>query len=308
MPNELTNLEKAEMEQYEQTISIGLAAFFEVGKALAGIRDKRLYRQTHGTFEAYCQERWGISRRYANYKIGAYQVCENLGTIVPENQLPQSESQARPMVNLEPEAQREAWQESRTTAPNGIITAKHVEDTVHRLQERSSNGMKQSFSVLTSSGENEWYTPPEYILAARQVLGEIDLDPASTEIAQQMVQAETYYTLDQDGKTQPWSGRVWLNPPFDETGRWCDLLVEAYETGQVTEAILLAKAVHGYQWFNRLWYSYPVCFAEERISFLRPDGSVIGPHKVGSAFFYFGDQIGKFRAVFESYGRVIEPD
>ena len=39
------------------------------------------------------------------------------------------------------------------------------------------------------TGNNQWFTPDEHIALARQVLGEIDLDPASHEIAQQTVEA-----------------------------------------------------------------------------------------------------------------------
>jgi hypothetical protein len=43
----------------------GLAAFFEVGNALVRIRENKLYRATHLTFDRYCQESWNIGRSYA---------------------------------------------------------------------------------------------------------------------------------------------------------------------------------------------------------------------------------------------------
>ena len=64
------------------------------------------------------------------------------------------------------------------------------------------------------TGNQEWYTPSEYVEAARRVMGEIDLDPASSELAQETVRASSYYTKDDDGLVSEWSGRVWLNPPY----------------------------------------------------------------------------------------------
>lgn len=69
---------------------------------------------------------------------------------------------------------------------------------------------KKQPHVSHNSGENEWYTPAEFIEAARRVMGEIDLDPASSDIAQETVKANKYYTIDDDGLEQEWSGRVWI--------------------------------------------------------------------------------------------------
>lgn len=94
-------------------------AFFEAGKALTELRDRRLYRSTHKTFEEYCRDRFGHSRQQSNYLIAAANVYENLTTIgcqnvVDENLttnrsqiLPTSEGQVRPMTKLKPQQQQE---------------------------------------------------------------------------------------------------------------------------------------------------------------------------------------------------------
>jgi hypothetical protein len=59
-------LDGAEQEQLAQSEAIsedGLRDFFEVALALLRIRDERLYRQTHATFEDYCREKWGMTSR-----------------------------------------------------------------------------------------------------------------------------------------------------------------------------------------------------------------------------------------------------
>ena len=57
---------------------------------------------------------------------------------------------------------------------------------------------------------NEWYTPHKYIEAAREVLGEIDLDPASCAFANQVVKAKQFFT----------KRREWLDVPLV----WADLV------------------------------------------------------------------------------------
>ncbi len=73
--------------------------------------------------------------------------------------------------------------------------------------------MKDKPGMVRRSGNEEWYTPPVFIELAREAMGGIDLDPASSEAANAYVQAAKYYTKEEDGLTQPWEGRVFLNPP-----------------------------------------------------------------------------------------------
>jgi hypothetical protein len=64
------------------------------------------------------------------------------------------------------------------------------------------------------TGEFERYTPAKYIEIARTVMGTIDVDPASCEMAQKIVKATTFFTVKDDGLNKEWIGNIWLNPPY----------------------------------------------------------------------------------------------
>lgn len=111
--NELATLTAAEADllgQAEATIERGIRTFVEVGQALASIRDNRLYRAEHGTFDAYCQERWGFDRNRAWQLISAAGVTTNV--ISQGLPAPANEGQARALAQV-PEAERaDVWRET----------------------------------------------------------------------------------------------------------------------------------------------------------------------------------------------------
>jgi hypothetical protein len=102
----MTDLVPAEhdrLAELEAIVEAGLETFVEVGRALLEIRDGRLYRQTHDTFEAYVRERFEISRRHADRTIEAARVADGLR---PIGLKPANEAQARamrPLVDLKGE-------------------------------------------------------------------------------------------------------------------------------------------------------------------------------------------------------------
>ena len=77
-----------------------------------------------------------------------------------------------------------------------------------------SRGGNEQLHCKQVPGNPENYTPAVYIEAVRRVLGEIDLDPASRRIAQETVKAKRFFTKEDDGLRQVWTGRVFLNPPY----------------------------------------------------------------------------------------------
>ena len=99
---DLTVQEKTELAELETIIESGMKSFLVVGRALLKIRDSRLYRDSHRTFDDYCRDRWGMTRMRASQLIAAVAVSENVNNCL------QNEAQARPLTRLEPEKQREA--------------------------------------------------------------------------------------------------------------------------------------------------------------------------------------------------------
>jgi phage N-6-adenine-methyltransferase len=158
------------------------------------------------------------------------------------------------------------------------------------------------------TGNNEWYTPAEYIELARKVLGTIQLDPASSEAAQKVVKAKTFYTEADDGLAQEWSGKVWLNPPYAQPAiaHFIEKLVSEVEAGRVTEALLLTHNYTDTAWFHRAAFAASaICFTEGRIRFVDTQGTRAAPTQ-GQAFFYFGKRIQTFTAHFRDVGFIAE--
>lgn len=162
--------------------------------------------------------------------------------------------------------------------------------------------------VAHNSGENEWYTPREFIDAARAVLGRIDLDPATSERANEVVQAEFIYTIEDDGLSKDWGGRVWMNPPYaaELIGRFTEKLKAEYLAEHVIAAICLVNNATETQWFQSLAaVASAICFPERRIRFWNPNGQPGAPLQ-GQAFLYIGTDPSAFIRVFAPLGIVAE--
>lgn len=117
-PGPLTPAESATLARLEATIEKSVVT---VGKALAEIRDRRLYRDHYSTFENYVRTRWGHSRQWAHLQIKAAEVAAQLSTPVdiPERVL-------RPLASIEPAKRREVWERAQASAGSGRVTEDHV--------------------------------------------------------------------------------------------------------------------------------------------------------------------------------------
>lgn len=104
-PLDLSAMERRHLGALERRIAAGLQTFREVGSALLEIRDQRLYRETHPSFEAYCAERWSLNRARAYQLIDSARVMATLGD--PEDL--RNEAQARELASLQPEDAKAVW-------------------------------------------------------------------------------------------------------------------------------------------------------------------------------------------------------
>ncbi|NDJ26295.1 hypothetical protein GS682_33025 [Nostoc sp. B(2019)] len=113
--------------------------FFVAGKALTELRDRRLYRSTHRTFEEYCKDRFAYSRRQPYLLMDAATVFDNLEQKCDQfdHILPTAEGQVRPLTKLEPQSQQEVWQQAVEEAGGKVPTGRIVKDVVQRILERT---------------------------------------------------------------------------------------------------------------------------------------------------------------------------
>jgi ParB family chromosome partitioning protein len=192
----------------------------------------------------------------------------------------------------------------------------------------------QHQQVNQTSLNVELYTPSDLIEAARAVMGGIDLDPASSAVANKRVKAKRYFTEDDNGLAQTWTGRVWMNHPWgakeNKCGKtctkksclkrgyhlqqdlpgnhaWTNKLSSSYQSGHVSQALCITYASTSEKWFKVLKSNYAICFLDGRTSFLSPDGRPLNQNTKGCAVTYMGRDISKFHEHFSAFGDVLVP-
>ena len=139
---ELSPLSASEIKERDELENTVSKAFYVAGQALKVLRDKKLYRETHRTFESYTKERFDFSKSGAYYLISAFEVVENLKRpqFVDKNEgasiLPTNESQCRPIAKLSPDQQRDIWNKAVEKASGKAPSARIVKQIVNELENK----------------------------------------------------------------------------------------------------------------------------------------------------------------------------
>lgn len=135
-----------------------------------------------------------------------------------------------------------------------------------QAKQSRANALKKSRYQIKPGGvveySDEWFTPPEIVKA----LGEFDLDPSAGPMNHARLNLRA--SEGQNGLSQEWSGRVWLNPPYSTLPEWLEKM-QAHANG-----ICLVTARTETQWFQAVAKTCSALFFYKgRMKFLRPDGT-----------------------------------
>ncbi len=128
----------------------------------------------------------------------------------------------------------------------------------------------------------EWLTPPDLV----KKLGEFDLDPC-TPINPPFVHAKTNFTVNDDGLTKSWFGRVYMNPPY---GKGMETWIEKLKN-HGNGIVLIFARTETKCFFNHIWYdANAILFVKGRIKFYNIDGEQKGTPGAPSVFIAYGKE------------------
>jgi phage N-6-adenine-methyltransferase len=156
--------------------------------------------------------------------------------------------------------------------------------------------------------ENEWQTPQAIITMVQEVMGKIELDPFSSDLANQRIQAGEYYTKETDSLRDEveWRGKVYMNPPYSTkvlraaTAKF----IRGWRTRAIREGIVLVNADTSTAVFHQLASAAKCfCLTLGRIEFDHPTKKS-SSNRMGQAVFYFGDFPKEFVRVFGELGAI----
>ena len=139
-------------------------AFYEAGKSLTQLRDRKLYRNTHASFEEYCRERFSFQPRHCYQLIDAARVVDHLIQSLNFDErcapvahiLPTKERQVRPLTALPSEEQKEAWVSAIAAAGGKIPNSRQVTEAVQIIKDRLSQS-QLNFRSRIPTNHNPFY-------------------------------------------------------------------------------------------------------------------------------------------------------
>ncbi len=134
----LSVVERRSLEKLEKVIESGVESFLATGSAMKEIRDQRLYREGHRTFESYLKTKWGFDRSYAHRLIDASDVKKDLlpmGNKNPKVGEITTERQLRELASVPHESLEDVIEKAAEIAGDAPLTAKVLKEAREQVLE-----------------------------------------------------------------------------------------------------------------------------------------------------------------------------
>ena len=142
---------------------------------------------------------------------------------------------------------------------------------------------------------DEWATPLDVFQRIAAIYGPFDLD-ACARI--DTAKAPRYFTVDENGLTQPWTGRVWVNPPYSNPRPWIEKAIAESSIG--AHVVMLLPGAVDTTWFHDLVLpNADVVFMRGRVKFIGWQGTPIGSPKAGNVLAVFPKKPAAIRVSFD---------
>jgi hypothetical protein len=178
---------------------------------------------------------------------------------------------------------------------------------------------------MDTKTSDQWVTP-QHVLESIRKVNPIEFDPASNDIAQRYVNADTYCVAPNctitlplgtpngtrlvDGLVQSWHGHVFCNPPYsrDLIYPFVTRAIDHWNAG-ISSIHMLVNSATETAWYQDLLMSaYAVCFFSKRLAFWKIVNGTVEQRtqpRYANSMFYFGRDTKRFMRVFEAYGKVV---
>lgn len=207
---------------------------------------------------------------------------------------------------------------------------------MHRQRATTNNHFEKLYRIYRL--EEDWCTPPEYLPLIYHALGTIDLDPGSTEHANnEFLKADTIFTKKDDAlnRTDPWRGNVYCFPPtygrcsFNKhrgswrwslrggfgaqspSTAWFRRLEKDWKLGYVNAAVFFTVTPEVMRTAPQIW-DYPICIPSKRPKLLHGKTFYQIENFPKWGFFVFlppkeggFNRLDKFEEAFSTIGKVV---
>lgn len=172
------------------------------------------------------------------------------------------------------------------------------------------DGTAWAWLVETKASFQDYFTPQHIVNAAREAMGDIDLDAASHFLANRLHKIPDYFHVNRSAFDNDWHGRVWLNPPYKNNAPWFDRIVEMWEGRKIEQLCMLSPI-----WTFTTKIARPVVTLSTAMVLLSPtpkfEGNTAVSKRTGKplqgtnhphAILYIGDTPDRFTKAFAPHG------